>query len=138
MVLAPEHELVDEITTKEQKQKVEKYVNNVKLKSERERQSDKSVSGVFTGSYGIHPFTHEKIQIWLGEYVLATYGTGAVMAVPCGDQRDWDFATHFGLDIINIFKNVDVSEKANEDKDVTIVNSDFLSGLKVNKAINVI
>ena len=137
LVLAPEHEVVDEITTKDQKQKVEEYVNNVKLKSERERQSDKSVSGVFTGSYAIHPFTHEKIQIWVGEYVLATYGTGAVMAVPCGDQRDWDFATHFGLNIINIFKNIDVSEKANEDKDVIIVNSDFLSGLKVNKAINV-
>ena len=137
MVLAPEHEIVDEITTKDQKQKVEEYVNNVKLKTERERQSDKSVSGVFTGSYAIHPFTREKIQIWVGEYVLATYGTGAVMAVPCGDQRDWDFATHFGLDIINIFKNIDVSEKANDEKDVTIVNSDFLSGLKANEAINV-
>ena len=137
MVLAPEHEIVDEITTKDQKQKVEEYVNNVKLKTERERQSDKSVSGVFTGSYAIHPFTRQKIQIWVGEYVLATYGTGAVMAVPCGDQRDWDFATHFGLDIINIFKNIDVSEKANDEKDVTIVNSDFLSGLKANEAINV-
>ena len=138
MVLAPEHELVDEITTKDQKLKVEEYVNNVKLKSERERQSDKSVSGVFTGSYAIHPFTHEKIQVWVAEYVLATYGTGAVMAVPCGDQRDWDFATHFGLDIINIFKNIDVSEKANHEKDVTMVNSDFLNGLKTDQAKNVV
>jgi leucyl-tRNA synthetase len=137
MVLAPEHNLVDEITTEDQKQKVEEYVNNAKLKSERERQSDKSISGVFTGSYAIHPFTGVKVQIWIGEYVLATYGTGAVMAVPCGDQRDWDFATHFGLEIINIFENVDVSEKANEEKDVIIVNSDFLNGLKAKKAINV-
>tara|TARA_E500000331_G_scaffold358397_1_gene424898 strand:- start:14263 stop:17031 length:2769 start_codon:yes stop_codon:yes gene_type:complete len=137
MVLAPEHDLVDEITTEDQKQKVEEYVNNAKLKSERERQSDKSISGIFTGSYAIHPFTGKKVQIWIGEYVLATYGTGAVMAVPCGDQRDWDFATHFGLEIINIFENVDVSEKANEEKDVIIVSSDFLNGLKVKQAINV-
>ena len=137
MVLAPEHDLVDEITTEDQKQKVEEYVNTAKLKSERERQADKSVSGVFTGSYAIHPFTGKKVQIWVGEYVLATYGTGAVMAVPCGDQRDWDFATHFGLEIINIFEDIDVSEKANEDKNVKIANSDFLNGLKVKKAINV-
>ena len=136
MVLAPEHDLVDEITTAEQKSEVEDYVNTAKLKSERERQADKSVSGVFTGSYAIHPFTGKKVQIWVGEYVLATYGTGAVMAVPCGDQRDWDFATHFGLEIINIFEDVDVSEKANEDKNVKITNSDFLNGLKVKKAMN--
>ena len=137
MVLAPEHDLVDEITIEDQKQKVEAYVDTAKLKSERERQADKSVSGVFTGSYAIHPFTRAKVQIWIGEYVLATYGTGAVMAVPCGDQRDWDFATHFGLEIINVFEDVDVSEKANEEKDVVIANSDFLNGLKVKKAINV-
>ena len=137
MVLAPEHALVDEITTEDQMQKVKEYVNNTKLKSERERQTDKSISGVFTGTYAIHPFTQQKIQIWIGEYVLATYGSGAVMAVPCGDQRDWDFATHFGLDIINIFENIDVSEKANEEKDVTIINSDFLNGLKAKTAINV-
>lgn len=136
MVLAPEHDLVDAITTAEQKSEVEDYVNTAKLKSERERQADKSVSGVFTGSYAIHPFTGERVQIWIGEYVLATYGTGAVMAVPCGDQRDWDFATHFGLEIINIFEDVDVSEKANEDKNVKIANSDFLNGLKVKKAMN--
>ena len=136
IVLAPEHDLVDEITTAEQKSEVENYVNTAKLKSERERQADKSVSGVFTGSYATHPFTGEKVQIWVGEYVLATYGTGAVMAVPCGDQRDWDFATHFGLEIINIFEDVDVSEKANEDKNVKIANSDFLNGLKVKKAMN--
>ncbi|MGY8988639.1 MAG: leucine--tRNA ligase, partial [Flavobacteriales bacterium] len=113
MVLSPEHELVDKLTTLVQKEDVESYVNKAKLKSERERQADKSVSGVFTGSFAIHPFTGEKIAIWVGEYVLATYGTGAVMAVPCGDQRDWDFATHFGIEIINIFDGIEISEKAN-------------------------
>jgi len=135
MVLAPEHDLVSEITTNEQKQKVESYVNTAKLKSERDRQADKSVTGVFTGSYAIHPFTGVKVQVWVGDYVLASYGTGAVMAVPCGDQRDWDFATHFGIQIINIFDGVDVSEKANEDKNVIISNSDFLNGLSVKKAM---
>ena len=137
IVLAPEHDLVGEITKVHQKKKVLEYINNTKLKSERERQADKSISGVFTGSYAIHPFTNEKVQIWIGEYVLATYGTGAVMAVPCGDQRDWDFATHFGIDIINVFENIDVNEKANHEKDVIIENSDFLNGLKAKKAINV-
>ena len=136
MVLAPEHELVSEITTNEQKQKVEAYVNTAKLKSERDRQADKSVTGVFTGSYAIHPFTGDKVQVWVGDYVLASYGTGAVMAVPCGDQRDWDFATHFGLEIINIFEEFDVSEGANEDKNVNITNSDFLNGLAAKKAIS--
>lgn len=137
IVLAPEHDLIDEITSEDQKQKVVEYVKNTKLKSERERQADKSISGVFTGSYAIHPFTKKKVQIWIGEYVLASYGSGAVMAVPCGDQRDWDFATHFGLEIINIFENIDVSEKANQEKNVIIVNSDFLNGLESKKAINV-
>ena len=136
IVLAPEHELVLEITTNEQKQKVEAYVQTAKLKSERDRQAEKGLTGVFTGSYAIHPFTGNKMQVWIGDYVLASYGTGAVMAVPCGDQRDWDFATHFGLEIINIFDGVDVSEKANEDKNVTISNSDFLTGLSVKKAMN--
>ena len=137
MVLAPEHELVSEITTNEQKQKVEAYVNTTKLKSERDRQAQKSVTGVFTGSYAIHPFTEDKVQVWVGDYVLASYGTGAVMAVPCGDQRDWDFATHFGLEIINIFEEFDVSEGANEDKNVNITNSDFLNGLEAKKAISI-
>ena len=123
--------MVDEITKEDQKKKVEEYVNNTKLKSERERQSDKSISGVFTGSYMIHPFTNEKnTNLDRRVCVSLTYGTGAVMAVPCGDQRDWDFYAHFGLDIINIFENIDVNEKANQEKDVIIVNSDFLNGLK--------
>jgi len=136
MVLAPEHELVNKITTSVQKNGVEAYINTAKLKSERDRQADKSVSGVFTGAYAIHPFTGKKVQVWIGDYVLASYGTGAVMAVPCGDQRDWDFATHFGLEIINIFEGVDVSEIANEDKNVNIANSDFLSGLSSEKAMH--
>ena len=136
IVLAPEHELVDTITSSEQKKIVGEYVNTAKLKSERDRQADKTVTGVFTGAYAIHPFTGDKVQVWIGDYVLASYGTGAVMAVPCGDQRDWDFATHFGLEIINIFEGIDVSEGANEDKSVTIANSDFLNGLKVKKAMN--
>jgi len=135
MVLSPEHELVEKLTTSDQKEIVESYVNKTKLKSERERQADKSVSGVMTGSYAIHPFTGDKVAIWIGEYVLATYGTGAVMAVPCGDQRDWDFATHFGIEIINIFDGVDIRENANEKKDVFIADSDFLNGLPAKKAI---
>ncbi|MFQ3333132.1 MAG: leucyl-tRNA synthetase, partial [Flavobacteriales bacterium] len=136
MVLAPEHELVPEITTAKQKREVEAYVNTSKLKSERDRQADKSVTGVFTGAYAIHPFTGYRVQVWIGDYVLVSYGTGAVMAVPCGDQRDWDFANHFGLEIINIFEEVDVSKGANEDKNVKIANSDFLNGLTVKKAMN--
>ena len=135
MVLSPEHELVEKLTISSQKENVESYVKKAKLKSERERQADKSVSGVFTGSFAIHPFTGNKVAIWIGEYVIATYGTGAVMAVPCGDQRDWDFATHFGIEIINIFDGVDISQNANEEKDVLITNSDFLNALTVKKAI---
>ena len=106
------------------------------MRSERDRQSDvKNISGVFTGAHAIHPFTGEKVAIWIGDYVLASYGSGAVMAVPCGDQRDWDFAQHFGIDIINIFQDVDVREGACEDKSAVIANSDFLSGLSVTEAI---
>ena len=136
MVLAPEHELVQSITTEAQKAEVEAYVQQAALKSERDRQSDvKNISGAFTGAYAIHPFTGEKVAIWIGDYVLASYGSGAVMAVPCGDQRDWDFAQHFGIDIINIFQDVDVSEAACEDKSAVIANSDFLNGLSVTEAI---
>jgi len=136
MVLAPEHPLVDEITTPEQHQIVEMYCQQVAQKSERERQSDvKRVSGVFTGAYAIHPLSKESIPIWIGDYVLASYGTGAVMAVPCGDQRDWNFASHYGLNIKNIFKDTDISKGANEDKSAVIQNSDFLDGLNSQEAI---
>lgn len=136
MVLAPEHELVDVITTPEQKAEIEAYKKAASLKSERDRQSDiKNITGAFTGAFAIHPFTGDKVQIWIGDYVLATYGTGAVMAVPCGDQRDWDFATHFGIAIKNIFKDKDISEAAYTEKDAIITDSDFLNDLPAKEAI---
>lgn len=140
MTLAPEHELVAKITTEEQKEAVEAYIEATAKRSERDRLADvKTISGVFTGGYAIHPFTGEKIQIWIGDYVLASYGTGAVMAVPCGDQRDYDFAKHFGLEIPNIFEGVDISEEAFADKEKTVIaNSDFLNGLPYKKAMKTV
>lgn len=136
MVLAPEHDLVDQITTAEYKEEVEAYKKSAGMKSERDRMSDvKNVSGQFTGAYAIHPLNGEKIQIWIGDYVLASYGTGAVMAVPCGDQRDWDFAKKFDIPIKNVFENVDISEGAYTEKTGVITNSEFLDGMKVKKAI---
>ena len=136
MVLAPEHPLVDLITTEEYKTAIEEYKKTATLKSERDRQSDvKNISGQFTGAYALHPFTGDKIQIWIGDYVLASYGTGAVMAVPCGDQRDWDFAKHFNIEIKNIYENIDISEAAYADKSGKIANSDFLSGMEVKDAM---
>jgi leucyl-tRNA synthetase len=136
MVLAPEHPLVDEITTAEFKDAIEEYKTAASLKSERDRQADvKNITGQFTGAYAIHPFSGEKIPVWIGDYVLASYGTGAVMAVPCGDQRDWDFAKHFNIPIKNIFENVDISEAAYAEKEGTITDSDFLSGLPIKKAM---
>ena len=135
MVLAPEHELVAKITTDAQKEKIAAYQKAASLKSERDRMSDvKTISGEFTGAYAIHPFTGDKIPVWIGDYVLASYGTGAVMAVPCGDQRDWDFANHFNIEIKNIFKDKDISEAAYTEKDAVIANSDFLNDLPVKKA----
>ena len=136
MVLAPEHDLVSKITTSEQKEAVEKYVEATAKRSERERMADvKTITGVFTGAYAEHPFTGEAIPIWIGDYVLAGYGTGAVMSVPCGDQRDYDFAKHFNLPIPNIFKDADISEEAYSDKENTIIaNSDFLNGLNYAEA----
>ncbi|SDB64431.1 leucyl-tRNA synthetase [Flavobacteriaceae bacterium MAR_2010_188] len=137
MTLAPEHELVSKITTRDQKEEVNEYIAETSKRSERERMADvKSISGVFTGAFALHPFTSEAIPIWIGDYVLASYGTGAVMAVPCGDQRDYDFAKHFGLPIPNIFEGVDISEVAYAEKDETkINNSDFLNGLSYKKAV---
>ncbi len=135
MVLAPEHKLAAKITTTDQKDKIEAYQKAASLKSERDRMSDvKTISGEFTGAYAIHPFTKNKIPVWIGDYVLASYGTGAVMSVPCGDQRDWDFANHFNIDIPNIFKDQDISEGAYAEKDAIIANSDFLTDLSVKKA----
>jgi leucyl-tRNA synthetase len=137
MTLAPEHDLVSKITTETQKNAVQNYIKATAKRSERERMADvKTISGVFTGAYAIHPFSGEKVQIWIGDYVLAGYGTGAVMAVPCGDQRDYDFAKHFKIPIPNIFEGVDISEQAHTDKEGTIIaNSDFLSGLSYKKAL---
>ncbi len=136
MTLAPEHPLVKTITTETQKKTVEAYVLATTKRSERDRMSDvKTISGVFTGAYAVHPFTKAPIPIWIGDYVLAAYGTGAVMAVPCGDQRDHDFAKHFNIPIPNIFKDVDISEAAFTEKSKTVIsNSDFLDGLNFKAA----
>ena len=137
MTLAPEHDLVPMITTPEQKSAVEAYIKSTAKRSELERMADvKTISGVFTGTYALHPFSGKKIPIWIGDYVLAGYGTGAVMAVPCGDQRDYDFAKHFNLEIPNIFEGVDISEGAYTDKENSVIaNSDFLNGLPYKKAM---
>ena len=140
MTLAPEHELVTKITTPEQKEAVEEYIEATAKRSERERMADvKTITGVFTGAYAEHPFTKEPVAIWIGDYVLAGYGTGAVMAVPCGDERDYNFAKHFagqnGMpEIINIF-NQDISEGAYTEKGgFELQNSDFLNGLDYKAA----
>ena len=136
MTLAPEHELVAKLTTPEQKDAVEAYIEKTAKRSERERMADvKTISGVFTGAYAEHPFTKEPVAIWIGDYVLAGYGTGAVMAVPCGDQRDYDFANHFAgqegmTPIVNIFKDVDIYKEK-----TIITNSDFLNDLPYKKAM---
>lgn len=136
MVLAPEHPLVNEITTDEFRDAIEAYKTAASLKSERDRQADvKNITGQFTGAYAVHPFTGENIPVWIGDYVLASYGTGAVMAVPCGDQRDWDFAKHFNIPIKNIFKDVDISEAAYAEKEGTITDSGFLTDLPIKKAM---
>ena len=135
LVLAPEHELVANITTDSQKTKIDAYLKSTASKSERDRMSDvKTISGEFTGAYAIHPFNGTKIPVWVGDYVLASYGTGAVMSVPCGDQRDWDFANHFNIDIPNIFKDKDITEGAYTEKDAVIAKSDFLNDLSVKQA----
>jgi len=136
MTLAPEHELVDQVTTPEHRKDVEAYVQATAKRSERDRMTDvKSITGAFTGAFAEHPFTKKPIPIWIGDYVLAGYGTGAVMSVPCGDQRDYDFAKHFGIPIPNIFEGVDISEEAFADKERTIIaNSEFLNGLNYKEA----
>ncbi len=140
MTLAPEHELVAAITTPDQKAAVDAYIEATSKRSERERMADvKTISGVFTGAYAEHPFTKKPVAIWIGDYVLAGYGTGAVMAVPCGDERDYAFAKHFagqnGMpEIINIF-NKDISEEAYTEKSgFELINSDFLNGLDYKAA----
>lgn len=135
LTLAPEHELVLKITSEEQRAEVEAYIETTTKRSERERMADvKTISGVFTGAYAVHPFTQELIPIWIGDYVLAGYGTGAVMAVPAGDDRDYAFAKHFDIEFKNIF-NQDISEKAfTEKENFELQNSDFLNGLEYQSA----
>jgi leucyl-tRNA synthetase len=136
VTLAPEHELVDIITTAEQKQSVQEYVNMAKNRSERERQADvNKITGVFTGAYVVHPFTGENIPVWVGDYVLAGYGTGAVMAVPAHDERDNKFAKHFSLPIKQVVEGGDISIDAYTAKEGKLINSDFLNGLDVKQAI---
>ena len=129
VTLAPEHELVSKITTPEQKEAVEAYIEATSKRSERDRMADvKTISGVFTGAYAEHPITKEPVPIWLGDYVLAGYGTGAVMAVPAGDERDFAFAKHFDIEIKNIFDK-DISEKTFTEKEGMVYqNSEFLNG----------
>ena len=137
MTLAPELDLVQEITQPEQRKAVEAYIQETQKRTQRERMADiKNITGVFTGSYVLHPFTQERIPIWIGDYVLADYGTGAVMAVPCGDQRDYEFAKEFNIPIKNIFQGVSVEKEAFEDKGSTIIyHSDFLTGLAYKEAM---
>ncbi len=138
VTLAPEHDLVDKITTAEYKDAVAAYVNIAKNKSERERQAEKKVSGQFTGAYVIHPFTNEKVPVYIGEYVLAGYGTGAVMAVPAHDSRDFAFAKHFNLGIPQVVTapaDHDFTKESYDAKEGKCINSDFLNGLEVKAAV---
>ena len=136
LVLAPEHELVDQITTDEQRSAVSDYVQVAKNRSERERMTEvKRVSGAFTGAYAINPFNNERIPIWISDYVLAGYGTGAVMAVPGHDERDHRFAKHFKLPIVQVVEGPSVEEEAFVSWDAKIINSDFMNGLTVDEAI---
>lgn len=135
MVLAPESEYVDLLTTAEQKAEVDAYVAATKKRTERERIADKKVSGVFSGSYAINPLNGKEVPIWISDYVLAGYGTGAIMAVPAHDSRDYAFAKHFSLPIIPLIEGCDVSEESFDAKEGIVMNSDFLNGLQVKDAI---
>jgi leucyl-tRNA synthetase len=139
MVLAPEHDLVKKITTDDRRETVEAYVKKSMAKTERERQSEvKTVTGEFTGAYATHPFSGEKVPVWIADYVLAGYGTGAVMAVPSGDERDYAFAKKFDLEIPNIFEGVDISEEPYPGKKVTLKNAGFLEGMTYEKAMQAV
>ena len=135
MVLAPESELVAQLTTKEQKSEVDKYIVSTKKRTERERIADRRVTGVFSGSYAINPFTQEAIPVWISDYVLAGYGTGAIMAVPGHDSRDYAFAKHFNLPIIPLIEGADISNESFDAKEGLMMNSGFLNGLTVKEAI---
>ena len=135
MVLAPESEWVEKLTSKEQKEAVEAYLEQVKKKTERERIAGKAVTGVFSGSYAVNPLTGDKVPVWIAEYVLAGYGTGAIMAVPAHDSRDYAFAKKFNLPIVPLIEGADVSEESFDAKEGIMCNSGFLNGLTVKEAI---
>lgn len=137
MVVAPEHEIIASITTKEQQIAVDNYIAYVKSRSDRERQAEKKISGCFTGAFAVNPFNGKQIPIWISEYVLAGYGTGAIMAVPCGDERDHKFAQHFNIPITNIIGDAYNGNEANPTKDAPLFNSDFLNGIMMRDAIEI-
>lgn len=138
MVIAPELDLVDQIKSAEQTAAVDEYIAYVKSRSERERQAEKKISGVFTGAYAVNPFDGREIPIWISEYVLAGYGTGAIMAVPCGDERDFKFAQHFNIPITNIIGKHFNGEEANATKDAQLENSGFLNGTPMREAAEIV
>ena len=138
MVVSPEHELVAGITSAAQQKEVEEYITYVKSRSERERQAEKKITGAFTGAYAINPFDGREIPIWISEYVLAGYGTGAIMAVPCGDERDFKFAKHFNIPITNIIGDAFNGTEPNATKDAKLTNSGFLNGVVLRDAIQIV
>jgi leucyl-tRNA synthetase len=138
MVIAPEHEMIASLTTIAQQQQVDEYLAYVNSRSERERMAEKKITGVFTGSYCVNPFNGQHIPIWISEYVLAGYGTGAIMAVPCGDDRDYKFAKHFSIPITNILGDFFNGVDANPTKDAILQNSGFLNGMKMSDGLTAV
>jgi leucyl-tRNA synthetase len=138
MVVAPEHELIETITPASHQAEVENYIAYVKSRSERERIAEKKITGCFTGAYVINPFNQKAIPVWISEYVLAGYGTGAIMAVPCGDERDFKFAQHFNIPITNIIGDAFSGQEANPTKEAKLSNSDFLNGMIQKDAIAIV
>ncbi|MFT3904490.1 MAG: leucine--tRNA ligase [Niabella sp.] len=137
-VLAPELDYISDIVSDEQKQAVAEYIAYVKSRSERERMAEKRITGAFTGAFAINPFNGKEIPIWISEYVLAGYGTGAIMAVPCGDERDFKFAQHFNIPVTNIIGDAFNGTDANPTKDAVLQNSDFLNGMVMREAMEVV
>jgi leucyl-tRNA synthetase len=138
MVVAPEHELIPEMTAAAEKKSVDAYITYVKSRSERERMAEKKITGCFAGSYVLNPFNGRQIPVWISEYVLAGYGTGAIMAVPCGDERDFKFAQYFNIPITNIIGTHFNGKEANPTKDALLENSDFLNGVLMRDAIPIV
>ena len=138
LVVAPEHELIQSITPASHQKEVEAYIAYVKSRSERERIAEKKITGCFTGAYVVNPFNQQRVPIWISEYVLAGYGTGAIMAVPCGDDRDFKFAQHFNIPITNIIGEAFDGTVANPTKEAVLTNSDFLNGIVQKEAIQIV